>query len=121
MVSFFVTCGLGLALLAVYRISKLWKKSKQKKRIDMFLSSVALMLMIEAIDKVTIKWLYSFVGNQNYYIFIAFLLDLLILGIPLRDTEGTIPKKEKIKDWIKLCCVAMYITWYLVCVHPYRI
>ena len=112
--------GISVAFLGLYRLIVLWKKEKSIATVDLFLGILAFLLGVEAVDKLTINWLYHQLGVHYYNIFIAIIIDMMLLGIPLRDINNKIDKKRKLKDWLELFVCAVFFTWYIVFYHPYR-
>ena len=71
---FWTVMGLGTVFNALYQFGKARKKRENISKNDLFLETVALVLLVEAIDMLTIDWLYNYLGRIYYNLSLVYCL-----------------------------------------------
>ena len=105
---------LGTVFNALYQLGKAYKKSGSISKNSLFLGTVAVVLCIEAIDKLTIDWLYNYLGRIYYNRLIGGLIDAIFIGAALRKTKKQLTPKERLLDNLSLVyCLAIF-SWYFM-------
>ena len=106
--------GLGTVFNALYQLGKAYKKSGSISKNSLFLGTVAVVLCVEAIDKLTIDWLYNYLGRIYYNRLIGGLIDAIFIGAALRKTEKKVSPKEQLLDNLKLVYCLVFFSWYFM-------
>ena len=106
--------GLGTVFNALYQLGKAYKKSGSISKNSLFLGTVAVVLCVEAIDKLTIDWLYNYLGRIYYNRLIGVLIDAIFIGAALRKTEKKVSPKEQLLDNLKLVYCLVFFSWYFM-------
>lgn len=109
--------GLAAVFIAVYQ---LWKHCRINERISnnsLFLGVIASFLLIEAIDKLTIGYLYSCFGKICYNRFIGFWIDIMLVGIMFRKPNEELTQREvlwaRIQGVLSIAIFSWYFMYYL--------
>ena len=111
---FWAVIGLVTVFNALYQLGKAYKKSENISKNSLFLGTIAVVLLVEAIDKLTINWLYSYLGRIYYNWLIGILIDSIFIGAALRKTEKKFTPKERLVNNLRLVyCLAVF-SWYFM-------
>ena len=111
---FWAVIGLVTVFNALYQLRKAYKKSENISKNSLFLGSVTVVLLVEAIDKLTIDWLYSYLGRIYYNRLIGVLFDVLLIGISFREPNEGLSYKEAIWARIQVLSSAAIFSWYFM-------
>ena len=112
---FLYMLGISMLVLGIYRIIKVGYKSKKVKTVHLFLGCLAVSFLIEAIDFLTVNWLYNLLGKIIYYRSIGVVLDILILGAYFGcDDINPISEKEKALNNIRIAISVVGFSWYFM-------
>ena len=109
-----VAIGLSAAFITLYRLWVLYKRSTQISKNSLFLGAILIVLCVEAIDKLTIDWLYNYLGRIYYNRLIGVLIDAIFIGAALRKTEKKVSPKEQLLDNLKLVYCLVFFSWYFM-------
>ena len=82
--------GISVAFLGLYRLIVLLKKEKSIATADIFLGIILFLFMGEAVDKLTINWLFNRVGEVVYHRIIGLMLDCLLVGLLFSSRRRTV-------------------------------
>ena len=102
---------LGTVFNALYQLGKAYKKSGSISKNSLFLGTVAVVLCVEAIDKLTIDWLYNYLGRIYYNRLIGGLIDAVFIGAALRKTKKQLPPKERLLNKLRLVYCLVVFSW----------
>ena len=102
---------LGTVFNALYQLGKAYKKSGSISKNSLFLGTVAVVLCVEAIDKLTIDWLYNYLGRIYYNRLIGGLIDAIFIGAALRKTKKQLPPKERLLNNLRLVYCLVVFSW----------
>ena len=102
---------LGTVFNALYQLGKAYKKSGSISKNSLFLGTVAVVLCVEAIDKLTIDWLYNYLGRIYYNRLIGILIDSIFIGAALRKTKKKLPPKERLLNKLRLVYCLVFFSW----------
>ena len=102
---------LGTVFNALYQLGKAYKKSGSISKNSLFLGTVAVVLCVEAIDKLTIDWLYNYLGRIYYNRLIGGLIDAIFIGAALRKTKKQLPPKERLLNKLRLVYCLVVFSW----------
>ena len=109
-----VAIGLSAAFITLYRLWVLYKRSTQISKNSLFLGAIWIVLCVEAIDKLTIDWLYNYLGRIYYNRLIGGLIDAIFIGAALRKTEKKFTLKERLVNKLRLVyCLAIF-SWFFM-------
>ena len=109
-----VAIGLSAAFITLYRLWVLYKRSTQISKNSLFLGAILIVLCVEAIDKLTIDWLYNYLGRIYYNRLIGILIDSIFIGAAFRKTEKKFTPKERLVSKLRLVyCLAIF-SWYFM-------
>ena len=103
--------NLGTVFNALYQLGKAYKKSGSISKNSLFLGTVAVVLCVEAIDKLTIDWLYNYLGRIYYNRLIGGLIDAIFIGAALRKTKKQLPPKERLLNNLRLVYCLVVFSW----------
>ena len=103
--------GLGTVFNALYQFWKAYKKRDNISKNTLFLETVALVLLVEAIDMLTIDWLYNYLGRIYYNRLIGGLFDAILLGALFRDPPPGLSHREIIIAKLQLLSSAAIFSW----------
>ena len=103
--------NLGTVFNALYQLGKAYKKSGSISKNSLFLGTVAVVLCVEAIDKLTIDWLYNYLGRIYYNRLIGGLIDAIFIGAALRKTKKQLPPKERLLNKLRLVYCLVVFSW----------
>ena len=106
--------GLGTVFNALYQLGKAYKKTENISKNSLFLGTVAVVLCVEAIDKLTIDWLYNYLGRIYYNRLIGGLIDSIFIGAALRKTKKQLPPKERLLNNLRLVYCLVFFSWYFM-------
>ena len=106
--------GLLTVLNALYQLGKAYKKSENISKNSLFVGTVTVVLLLEAVDKLTIDWLYNYLGRIYYNRLIGVLIDAIFIGAALRKTEKKVSPKEQLLDNLKLVYCLVFFSWYFM-------
>ena len=106
--------GLLTVLNALYQLGKAYKKSENISKNSLFVGTVTVVLLLEAVDKLTIDWLYNYLGRIYYNRLIGVLIDAIFIGAALRKTEKKVSPKEQLLDNLKLVYCLVIFSWYFM-------
>ena len=109
-----VAIGLSSAFITLYRLWVLYKRSTQISKNSLFLGIVVIVLCIEAVDKLTINWLYRYLGKIYYNWLIGILIDSIFIGAALRKTEKKFTLKERLVNNLSLAYCLVFFSWYFM-------
>ena len=106
--------GLGTVFNALYQLGKAYKKTENISKNSLFLGTVTVVLFVEAVDMLTIDWLYNYLGRIYYNRFIGVLFDAIFIGAALRKTKKQLPPKERLLNNLRLVyCLAIF-SWFFM-------
>lgn len=111
---FWVVIGTSFVFLALYRICKLYKKSKKISNNSLILGFLVAILLIEALDKLTINLLVDYLGETYYNRLVGVLFDAIIIGIAVRKPPKKFSRKEYLIDKIQFGYALVFFTWYFM-------
>lgn len=111
---FMMALGLSFAFLGLYRLIVLLKKEKSIATADIFLGIILFLFMGEAVDKLTINWLFNRVGEVVYHRIIGLMLDCLLVGLLFRIKQKISDKREMVETMFGLSFVICFFTWYFL-------
>ena len=111
---FWTVIGLVTVFNALYQFGKARKKRENISKNDLFLETVALVLLVEAIDMLTIDWLYGYLGRIYYNWLIGILIDSIFIGAALRKTEKKFTPKERLVNNLSLVYCLVFFSWYFM-------
>ena len=106
--------GLLTVLNALYQLGKAYKKSENISKNSLFVGTVTVVLLLEAVDKLTIDWLYNYLGRIYYNRLIGVLIDAIFIGAALRKTKKKFTPKEQLLDNLKLVYCLVFFSWYFM-------
>ena len=106
--------GLGTVFNALYQFWKAYKKRDNISKNTLFLETVTLVLLVEAIDMLTIDWLYNYLGRIYYNRFIGVLFDAIFIGAALSKTKKQLPPKERLLNNLGLVYCLVFFSWYFM-------
>ena len=113
-----VAIGISSAVITLYRLWVLYKRSTQISKNSLFLGAILIVLCIEAVDMLTINWLYSYLGYIYYNRLIGGLIDSILLGALFRDPVPGLSHREIIVGKLQLLSSAAMFSWlfmYYLC------
>ena len=105
---------LGTVFNALYQFWKAYKKRDNISKNTLFLETVTLVLLIEAIDMLTIDWLYNYLGRIYYNRLIGGLFDAILLGALFRDPPPGLSHREIIIAKLQLLSSAAMSSWFFM-------
>jgi len=111
---FWTVMGLVTVFNALYQFRKARKKRENIPKNDLFLETVALVLLVEAIDMLTINWLCNYLGEIYYNRLIGGLIDAILLGALFRDPTPGLSHREIIVGKLQLLGGAAILSWYFM-------
>ena len=106
--------GLLTVLNALYQLGKAYKKSENISKNSLFVGTVTVVLLLEAVDKLTIDWLYNYLGRIYYNRLIGVLIDAIFIGAALRKTKKQLPPKERLLNNLRLVYCLVFFSWYFM-------
>ena len=106
--------GLGTVFNALYQFWKAYKKRDNISKNTLFLETVTLVLLVEAIDMLTIDWLYNYLGKVYYNRLIGVLFDAIPIGALFRDPTPGLSHREIIVGKLQLLGGAALLSWYFM-------
>ena len=106
-----VAIGLSAAFITLYRLWVLYKRSTQISKNSLFLGAILIVLCIEAVDMLTINWLYSYLGYIYYNRLIGGLIDAIFIGALFRDPPPGLSHREIIIAKLQLLSSAAIFSW----------
>ena len=107
--------GIGICILGIYRMCKLVYKSNNIKTAHWILGGLGTLLLLEAVDLLTTKWLYHLLGRITYYRCVGVAWDILIIGAYFCcDYIEPVSEKEKKMNKYRLVFVIVYLSWYFM-------
>ena len=106
--------NLGTVFNALYQLGKAYKKSGSISKNSLFLGTVTVVLFVEAVDMLTIDWLYNYLGRIYYNRLIGGLIDAIFIGAALRKTKKKFTPKEQLLDNLKLVYCLVFFSWYFM-------
>ena len=109
-----VAIGLFSAVITLYRLWVLYKRSTKISKNSLFLGAVVIVLCVEAIDKLTIDWLYNYLGKIYYNRLIGGLIDSIFIGAAFRKTKKKFTPKEQLLDNLRLVYCLVFFSWYFM-------
>ena len=111
---FWAVIGLVTVFNALYQLGKAYKKSENISKNSLFVGTVTVVLLLEAVDKLTIDWLYSYLGKVYYNRLVGVLIDSIFIGAALRKTEKKFTLKERLVNKLRLVyCLAIF-SWFFM-------
>ena len=111
---FWAVIGLVTVFNALYQLGKAYKKSENISKNSLFVGTVTVVLLLEAVDKLTINWLYSYLGKVYYNRLVGVLIDAIFIGAALRKTEKRLSLREQLLDNLKLAYCLVFFSWYFM-------
>ena len=108
---FWAVIGLVTVFNALYQLGKAYKKSENISKNSLFVGTVTVVLLLEAVDKLTIDWLYSYLGRIYYNRLIGGLFDAILLGALFRDPPPGLSHREIIIAKLQLLSSAAIFSW----------
>ena len=111
---FWAVIGLVTVFNALYQLGKAYKKSESISKNSLFLGTIAVVLLVEAIDKLTIDWLYNYLGKVYYNRLIGVLFDAIPIGALFRDPTPGLSHREIIVGKLQLLGGAALLSWYFM-------
>ena len=106
-----VAIGLSAAFITLYRLWVLYKRSTQISKNSLFLGAILIVLCVEAIDKLTIDWLYNYLGRIYYNRLIGGLIDAILLGALFREPNEGLSHREIIIAKLQVLSGAAIFSW----------
>ena len=106
--------GLGTVFNALYQLGKAYKKTENISKNSLFLGTVTVVLLVEAVDMLTIDWLYNYLGRIYYNRFIGVLFDAIFIGAALSKTKKQLPPKERLLNNLRLVYCLVFFSWYFM-------
>ena len=103
--------NLGTVFNALYQLGKAYKKSGSISKNSLFLGTVAVVLCVEAVDMLTIDWLYNYLGRIYYTRLIGGLFDAILLGALFRDPPPGLSHREIIIARLQVLSGAAIFSW----------
>ena len=111
---FWAVIGLVTVFNALYQLGKAYKKSENISKNSLFVGTVTVVLLLEAVDKLTIDWLYSYLGKVYYNRLVGVLIDSIFIGAALRKTEKKFTLKERLVNNLSLAYCLVFFSWYFM-------
>ena len=111
---FWAVIGLVTVFNALYQLGKAYKKTENISKNSLFLGAIWIVLCVEAIDKLTIDWLYNYLGRIYYNRLIGGLIDAIFIGAALRKTKKQLTPKERLLDNLSLVYCLVFFSWYFM-------
>ena len=111
---FWTVIGLVTVFNALYQFWKAYKKRDNISKNTLFLETVALVLLVEAIDMLTIDWLYNYLGRIYYNRLIGVLFDIILIGLLFRNPTPGLSHREIIVGKLQLLSGAAMFSWYFM-------
>ena len=111
---FWAVIGLVTVFNALYQLGKAYKKSENISKNSLFVGTVTVVLLLEAVDKLTIDWLYSYLGKVYYNRLVGVLIDAIFIGAALRKTEKKFTLKERLVSKLRLVYCLVFFSWYFM-------
>ena len=111
---FWAVIGLVTVFNALYQLGKAYKKSENISKNSLFVGTVTVVLLLEAVDKLTIDWLYGYLGRIYYNWLIGILIDSIFIGAALRKTEKKFTFKERLVNNLSLVYCLVFFSWYFM-------
>ena len=111
---FWAVIGLVTVFNALYQLGKAYKKSENISKNSLFVGTVTVVLLLEAVDKLTIDWLYSYLGKVYYNRLVGVLIDAIFIGAALRKTEKKFTLKERLVNNLSLAYCLVFFSWYFM-------
>ena len=111
---FWAVIGLVTVFNALYQLGKAYKKSENISKNSLFVGTVTVVLLLEAVDKLTIDWLYSYLGKVYYNRLVGVLIDAIFIGAALRKTKKQLPPKERLLNNLRLVYCLVFFSWYFM-------
>ena len=105
---------LGTVFNALYQLGKAYKKTENISKNSLFLGTVTVVLLVEAVDMLTIDWLYNYLGRIYYNRLIGVLIDAIFIGAALRKTEKKFTLKERLVNNLSLAYCLVFFSWYFM-------
>ena len=109
-----VAIGLSAAFITLYRLWVLYKRSTQISKNSLFLGAIWIVLCVEAIDKLTIDWLYNYLGRIYYNRLIGGLIDAMMIGVLFREPNEGLSHREIIIAKLQLLSSAAMSSWFFM-------
>jgi len=106
--------GLGTVFNALYQLGKAYKKTENISKNSLFLGTVTVVLLVEAVDMLTIDWLYNYLGRIYYNRLIGGLFDAILLGALFRDPPPGLSHREIIIAKLQLLSSAAMSSWFFM-------
>ena len=106
-----VAIGLSAAFITLYRLWVLYKRSTQISKNSLFLGAILIVLCIEAVDMLTINWLYSYLGYIYYNRLIGGLIDAMMIGVLFREPNEGLSHREIIIAKLQVLSGAAIFSW----------
>ena len=103
--------NLGTVFNALYQLGKAYKKTENISKNSLFLGTVTVVLFVEAVDMLTIDWLYNYLGRIYYNRLIGGLIDAIFIGAALRKTKKQLPPKERLLNNLRLVYCLVVFSW----------
>ena len=111
---FWAVIGLVTVFNALYQLGKAYKKSENISKNSLFVGTVTVVLLLEAVDKLTIDWLYSYLGKVYYNRLVGVLIDAIFIGAALRKTKKQLTPKERLVSKLRLVYCLVFFSWYFM-------
>ena len=105
---------LGTVFNALYQLGKAYKKSGSISKNSLFLGTVTVVLLVEAVDMLTIDWLYNCLGRIYYNRLIGVLFDIILIGLLFRNPTPGLSHREIIVGKLQLLSSAAIFSWYFM-------
>lgn len=106
--------GIAYILIILYRLYTLSKKHNNVSKNSLFLGIIMTVLCLEAIDKLTINFLYNYLGKIYYYRLVGILIDSIFIGALFREPTEGLSYKEVLLGKVQILCSATIFTWYFM-------
>ena len=103
--------NLGTVFNALYQLGKAYKKSGSISKNSLFLGTVTVVLLVEAVDMLMIDWLYNYLGRIYYNRLIGGLIDAIFIGALFRDPPPGLSHREIIIAKLQLLSSAAIFSW----------
>ena len=89
-----VAIGISSAVITLYRLWVLYKRSTKISKNSLFLGAILIVLCIEAVDMLTINWLYNYLRYIYYNRLIGGLIDAMMIGVLFREPNEGLSHRE---------------------------
>ena len=111
---FWAVIGLVTVFNALYQLGKAYKKTENISKNSLFLGTVTVVLFVEAVDMLTIDWLYNYLGRIYYNRLIGVLFDIILIGLLFRNPTPGLSHREIIVGKLQLLSSAAMFSWYFM-------